>query len=433
MPVRGPSRLAAMSKLIVSLLSITPLLAELCVDVGSFAWPLTTGTFTPVTGSCQPKLLLMRWNTLEAFGGGASYSMGLSIATGPTARAAIYARSSDGTLNADARHSNASVLTILDSSAAISHAGDLVSFNTDGFTLNAGQVAATAPLVHWAIMGGTDLAGASLVQYQAPTATGTQPLSGAGFAADAVLVLTAGLTTAPPATLSNGDSWSGLGYAVRNPSASGATGVAVTHSVNTETRAQATGQVVYLPDTSAMRWVAAIQSWDVDGITLNWTTTQAAGIYFWVLYLKGPRFHVLSFSQPTATGMQDVGGISFQPTLGLWSSFCRLAASGQQTDGNWMHGWGISATKRAFTWSSMRSGNNNASRYASMSSAVSCLTENSSTPTLNSQADFVQWNPDGFRLNWTTVDTTAREILALLVGSTSTLSTPPRRRLIPMY
>jgi hypothetical protein len=44
---------------------------------------------------------------------------------------------------------------------------------------------------------------------------------------------------------------------------------------------------------------------------------------------------------------------------------------------------------------------------------------NTGNPTINAQADFVSFNSNGFTLNWTTADATARQILYWAIGPTN--------------
>lgn len=404
-----------------------PAYADFCADQGAFSWPTTTGNFTPVTGSpCTPKVLILTWNIADEDSARGSYSFGFGIGVSSTSRASIYGRSSDGSINADGTHSNNRILRTINESATAVNAGDLVSLNSDGFTLNAIAVNSTViSRVRWLTLGGSDLSNVSLVQYQSPTSAGSQALTGAGFAPDAVIIFTNSISTAPTSTVSNGDTYPGIGYAARIQGGQAALGVSVLHTANTETRAQSTSDVVYVPSTSAMLWQASVSSWDTDGITLNWSTVQSTAVYFWVLYLKGPQFAVASTTQPTASGNTSITGLSFQPSAGIFSSFCRAATSGQIADGNWGHGFAVSSTKRGFVWASMRSGNNNSSQATGQSFFISCYTENSTTPTLRSRADFVSWNSDGMTMSWTVNEATQRQVIAFLAGASSA-GPPPR-------
>jgi hypothetical protein len=365
-------------------------------------------------------------------GVGGAYNYGFGVGISSTSRATITSGSADGTLNADSGYSNNAAIYVLNSNTGSANRADVVSLNSDGFTLNALDVSSTIiSKVQWLSIGGSDLTNVSLVTYQSNTTTGSQALTGAGFAPDAAIVFTAGFTTPPPDATGTLDTFHGLGYAAKGtPITQGATGVEITQTVNSERRSQSTSNVIYLPDQASMRWEASVSSFGTDGITLNWTTVQSTAIYFFVLYMKGPKFKVVSFNQPAATGSQSITGVGFQPSAGLFTSFCAAATTGQVADGNWGSGVGVSSTKRGWVWSSARSGNNNSSRGNGQDGVIACYTENSSTPTFRSKADLTSWDSDGFTLSWTVSEATARQVIGLLVGPVS--APPPGRITSPL-
>jgi hypothetical protein len=399
-----------------------PALADLCADHGRFTWPASAGNFSVTGSSCTPKVVLFFWNNRNEDGVGGSYDFGFGVGVSSTSRAAVFSRSSDGTLNADGGHRNNRVVVSLANTGADAATGDLVSLNNDGFTINAVNVSGSIiPNVRWLTIGGDDLTNVSLVQYQAATSTGNQALTGAGFQPDAVIVFTNGITLAPPDNISDGDTFTGVGFAERANGAQVSYGVSVTHTVNTESRAQSTTNVVSLPTTGGnLLWQGAVSSWDTDGITINWSTVQGTEIYFWVLYLKGPKFAIFTKTQPSASGSDSVSGLSFQPIAGLFGSFCAAASTSSVADGNWVMGAAVSTDKQSYSWASMRSGSNNSSRAAGTAPTnpyfLRCYTENSSTPTLRVSAGFDQWTSDGMNFTWTVAEATARQIFGFLIG-----------------
>ena len=415
--------------LITLFLGVAPFLAhaDLCVDQGAFTLPDTTGNQTVSGSSCTPKVLIWQANYAASENAAASaYDHNFGVGISSSLQATVQSRRSDGSQNADGQHTNDRILRTVNASAGLENVVSLVSLNSDGYTYNIIQRSSVQlSRVKWLTIGGSDLTNVNLVQYQSPTSTGTQSLTGAGFAPDAIIVFTAGISSAPPAIVSNGDTNGGVGYAVRDPAGQAAIGVLVNHVSTNASRAQSTSSVIYLPGSSDMLWEAAVSSWGSDGVTLNWSTTQGTAIYFWVLFLKGPRFRVFTTTQPTSSGNSSVTGIGFQPEAALLASFCGAAASGRVNDANWSLGMAYTPQKSAFIWQSVRAGGvaTTASRANFNGYALGCYTEQGSSPTLRSRASLVSFDSDGLTLAWEVSESTQRQVIGLAIG-------PQQQRLV---
>jgi hypothetical protein len=86
-------------------------------------------------------------------------------------------------------------------------------------------------------------------------------------------------------------------------------------------------------------------------------------------------------------------------------------------------GFGSSASARFNIWNGADGTNLN--QHLDSASIIKMLTPGAAgSPTTNAVADLVSFDADGFTLNWTTADATAREILYLAFGSTAVV-TPP--------
>jgi hypothetical protein len=180
-----------------------------------------------------------------------------------------------------------------------------------------------------------------------------------------------------------------------------------------------------------MRWVASVQSFDPDGITLNWTTVQSTVVFFWVLYLRGPSFEVVNFLQPTSIGDQAYSVTSFQPKAGLFITHCDIAATGQRTHGFANVGTAVSSTARALHMTALSSSSGSTIRYHRNDSVIVCTTVPSGgTASEVARADFVSWNSDGFTLYWNPVDSTQRQMLGMVFGDGEV---PIRRRGIVIH
>lgn len=380
---------------------------------GRFLWPATTGNFTPVTGlPFQPRVVLFTGsvgNVDETGGGHVVLGVGISSSSMMVVKTVL----GDGTLRTAGTHRNNRCWITLSSTGGVLTAGSLVSMNSDGFTLNANTASSSYPnRVYWLALGGSDLTNYSLVSYQAPTSTGQQTLTGAGFTPTAAIFITAGMTAAINNTVTNVDLFPGFGLA--SGSAQYGVGQAYTYSTNSETRAQSS-QMVYLPGASSMWWAASFVEFTSDGMTLNWSTVQSTGIYFWVLYLRGPRMTPIAFNTPTATGNFDHTGLTdYTPKGVLLFSFCRSAATGPQSAASLTTGYLASDSAMHF-WGGGDAGTNSSGNANSLT-RLDCREMVGTSRTVRTRAEFLSWLSTGFRLNYLTAYTNPIQFIGMAFG-----------------
>jgi len=399
-----------------------------------FSWPTSTGSYNNLISglSFAPKVIIFHYNESGVSGtvaSGSSFGFGMATAS-PSYQMTIFVRASDGGAgNSDSSQRNDSIVhTIVSNSTTIAR-GSISSWNSDGVTIQVHSASnSVIARIGWLALGGSDLTNASIVQYTSPTEPGIQPLTGAGFAPTAAIIATLGSDTAVNSTRDNLDSWPGIGIAT--PTAQAASGYLSKHAAGGHRRSQSNSHVIYLPDEGDIRWAASVQSFDSDGITLYWSSVQTTAMFFWVLYLKGPSFGVVDFLQPTSTGDQAYSLTSFQPKAGLFITHCDIAATGQRTHGFLNVGTAVSPTARALHMTAL-SNSGSTIRYHRNDSVIACTAVPSGGTTSEvARADFVSWNSDGFTLYWSPVDSTQRQMLAILFGDGDV---PIRRRGIVIH
>lgn len=403
---------------ILSLLVVVPCWS-LDVSTGTFQWPTSTGNFRPIQNlPSQAKVLIVSHHLTSGSTG--AYDRGIGIAVSG-ASVALYSRR--GTSNGNALQRTDRIVHTMSSTTAVSHSGSVVEFGSNYIDLNAVTISTTySLLVRWMTLGGSDLTNVSLVQYTSPTSTGNQELTGAGFAPDAVVVITNGLSCTPPCNDTTSIFHPGIGLAAKDGTM-GSVGNYITLTNSEARRVQRTNRIITLPTTSDLRLEASVVSFDSDGITLNWQSVDSSvGLYFWVLYLRGPQATVASFNQRTSTGEYSYTGLSgFTPKGGLFTSFCAPASTGIETTGSFM----VGLSDIGHAWAGIAS----SIGRSEGSSTLICRTASASPPPINSEASFVSWNSSGVTVNWTTADSTQRQFLVLLLGDAGA---PPsgRRRVV---
>lgn len=399
------------------ILFLLPLLVRAAFerDAGIIALNTSTGAQTVSGLSFPPKVIILRWNELTAPGASAGapdgYEMGIGAATA-TSQFAIYGRQTDGSLNADGRHTSDKCLTRIDSNGVVREAATC-ALASDGFTLTI-TTATSAIIVQWMALGGSDLTNVAIKQFDSPTATGTAGVTGVGFQPTAAMFFTAGSTAAIPSSFAY--SRISVGIAASASSQAGM-GNCVLSASNADTGAQSTSKALYVPDTSAMYLVGAVDSFDADGFTIDWTTVQASPVHMWAILFEGLRAEVGALNQPTSTGTQSYVSFTHTPEVMIFGSYCLAAATGQQAHARMSLGGSLSAALEGAYWAGAVSGNNIADAAVAVDGSVLCYT--AGTPTLNAKAELVQLTSIGFDLNWLSADATQRQVIFISLAGTS--------------
>ncbi|HWO56524.1 MAG TPA: hypothetical protein VNN55_03045 [bacterium] len=388
---------------------------------GSLTVPTVTGNQTITGVGFQPKVVLFLAIPATADGSVATAAQGFGVGVSSTNRRSSAAASRDNVASSDtaAGIDNSKCIYLMDYAATILCAADLVSMDSDGFTLNWTTANGTQYVVLYLALGGTDLTNVTTGQFTERTATGNQSVTGVGFAPDCLMLFAyRGTGTAPPSNSAAGDVRFRLGvgtaagqWQLNGQSRNGQV-AAITN------RYQRTNSIYSRINDAAdsVAKEASLVSLDSDGFTLNYSVADTAAYYIFYVALKGASVGVTSFNQPTATGNQSISGFGFTPKAVLLASFNAAAATTVQVHNRYSLGIGTSSSARGAIWS----GDTDAAdpmicdSFLDRTKIIKLATEG--TPTVDAEADLVSLDADGFTLNWTTVDATARQILAFAIG-----------------
>lgn len=170
----------------------------------------------------------------------------------------------------------------------------------------------------------------------------------------------------------------------------------------------------YVNNVGATLRIADFVSMDSDGFTLNWNAANASAYRIHYVAIKGPKFAVGATTQPTSNGNVSVTGLAFAPkAVMLVGNGGAASTTLDNADGNLSIG-ASDGTNQFAIWT----GNGAAScaQVLDRTKAITFYTPN--TPTKNAEASLSSLNSDGFTLNWTTTNATAREVLYLAIGAT---------------
>jgi len=378
----------------------------LSAKVGSFAAAATTGNQSITGVGFQPKAVIA-WldkTTADQHSAGAVSNAAMPMCFGMTdgTSACCWVDNDDFTAGNPYFHPS-DFLRLSSGGAVLLLEATIVSLDADGFTVD-WLTANSGVVVNYLCLGGTDLTGVKLKSFTGPGATGNLAVTGVGFKPDGMILL--GGT--PIAMASR----AGIGFV------SGTTGRG-TLSTGFDAGGTATlGR--YLRHDKAWSLVKGssvfeecdLASFDTDGFTLSYTTEGTSATPMAALCLKGAQFHVGSITQKTSAGTQATTGVGFQPDAILFASVLdtavttpdtgRLAAMVGGTDGTHNSVVGLGDFNEGVSFM-LRT-----AAYASYA--------DDATPTLQAAASISSLDADGFTLNYSTADATAREIVYMAIG-----------------
>lgn len=382
--------------------------------VGSFTVPVATGNKSVTGVGFQGKAIIFWGNGRSSDGASQSTTLNADVpyyvgfATSSSARAVIGV-DDDASSAAAVSFSSGTKCLQFNEIGVTKFAADFVSFDADGFTVNFTTGFLTADIVNFMVFGGTDLTNANIISFTSQTATGNAAVTGAGFQPNAIFVL--------------GESHGGVDGTHICPSigfgiSATARGASDHEYDGGQTGVyQRTAKIFVNTANHALVREADLVTLDSDGFTLNWTTANATTVTGYALCLKGGRYQVGSLSQKTSTGSQATTGVGFAPT-GLWLQHVGNAASATPLNTTMNIGLGAAsgAANRAVLY--YLSGSHGVAELDR--AAIYTKRADDGTPTLTAKADLTSFDSDGFTLNFTTADGTAREILYFAVGSNAT-------------
>lgn len=392
------------------------------IKSGTLDVPVATGNQSVTGVGFLPKAVLFYYTLQTADGSGVNFEWGIGAMTGTGAgnQWAVWATSLDAAAASDndSRTSNANCVTAINSSATTILAATYVSFDADGFTIN-WSVVTSGVDIHWVAFGGADLTNAKAGTFnKSITATPpavSQSVTGVGFQPDALLFCatrqaqdvgnTTGARFGLGAAISSSSRWTNSYFG---------TGGSATMNNGYYQR---TSLCLSILGTNVVEAEADFTSMDADGFSVSWSTNDTGARRIHYLAFKGGQYKLGSFNQATATGNQSTTGTGFTPT-GLFLTSVNQIINASVGD-NQRHsiGFGISSTDRRSIWAGDRDNvaDSIADHDSDTTKIIKMMTEG--TPTIDAAADLVSLDSNGFTLNWTIADATAREILYFAFGS----------------
>lgn len=293
---------------------------------GSFTKSTCTATCTQSIAGIgfKPKAIILEWTQQTSETNGTTHAvvgMGLGTMSGGTAQErSVTFNSEDGIGTSDTHtYRSATKVIVFNNAAAgpdttsVIAAADLVSFDSDGFSLSWTTNNASAYIIHYTALGGADVTNAKAGTFSL-TGSGSLAVTDPGFRPDFVTFLS-GFSGAAD-TISVAHAHLNVGFA-KNANAEAAVSIfsqdaALTALTFRQQRTDAS--VLLLSNTGTQDAVADFTSMDATGFTVNISDDPAGATEIYYLALQGGQYDVGSFDKKTTTGEQSVSSVGFRPS-----------------------------------------------------------------------------------------------------------------------
>lgn len=400
--------------------------AQVLFKKGTLTAQTSTGN-QQITGvGFQPKALIFFYTTQTATGNSSAssgYGMGFTTGSSNSYAVATYSVAA-GTSDTARVSSESKAIIILSGVSTIGGAATLVSFDSNGFTLNWTTAAAAAYIIHYVALGGSGITNALASTFSLANSTGDQSVTGIGFQPDFLLFLSIGSNSASE-TIDANDLFS-VGFA---SSSSYQAGLSL-HSRDAQATSdtcsvQRTDNSIVLagPAGTACPTIdalASLKSFDSNGFTITRNDAPSATVKVHYLALKGGYYKVGYFNSPTVSGSQSISDVGFAPDGLILTSFALAASTSAQN--NYYFGFGSSdGTMSGRISRADIDGDNNPDPDVSTntSQVFGAYTANG---TVGLVASLTSFDSTGFTLNWTSVQSTNRQILYWAIGGITTFT-----------
>ena len=361
----------------------------------------------------SPQAILAFFNNMTGTGSEAGAHIGVGMSGTAGEDLVHYHNSADAAASSDVVRSNLSDTFLKTTVAGATTArvtATMKTLDADTFTVNTTANVTSAKFPFLALGG---LSNAAAGEVNLPNDTNNFSVSGLGFQPDIVFLSV--ILLAATGTANNNNSFCfGVAKSSSKRWCSAVKSQNSQATMNTS-RAFYTGRCLVVLQTTGDTAVDEVDfvSMDSGGFTLSHPVNSAGGYTIHYLAIKGGNWDVGNLNQPAATGNQSVSGLGFTPVGTLFSSASYETADSPTPTSRIMIGAATSSSARRCIWMGDQDNAANAkcdSRYVT-DKCIELYTEvGGGAPTVLAAADYVSNDADGFTINWTNADATARKV-----------------------
>ncbi len=405
--------------------TLTETRTDFRTKTGTFTKATTTGSQIITGIGFQPKALIFSWTRQTAYGEASGVTWGYGLATnyGGTYQnyGATFA-SDDGqsSSNTGRRRSNTySIIILSNGNPTMSAQARITGFSSDGFTLDWQTNEARSDIISYIALGGADLTGTRAGSFSLTTSTGAQDVTGVGFQPDFAMFL---WTFTESADTNTNHAEIGLGFAASSTKRGAMVADSEDGRSTMDTwQQQRTDSCILLlnPSDGSQDAVVDFTQFLTDGFRV--TKSDAPGSSTPILYLalKGGYYSVGSFNSPTSAGSQNVTGVGFQPRVVMLATQGRSSSTVIGSTAEMSFGVATSSTSRWSTWfedpDNLADSDNERETLNAKIIQWRDRTADS-VFSLRGSADFVSSLSDGFRLSWSSIESSSRQIVYVAFG-----------------
>jgi hypothetical protein len=398
---------------------------SLSAKTNQLTGPAVTGNQATTDPGFQSKGLLIFNGLQTATGATADAQFNIGFASSTTTEKAVGYNSDDNVATSDSvRVLNTARLIDVKTAGTTTNniVADLTSLDATGFTSGWSTLTTTSPLFNYLALGGADITNVMTGNFTADSTNASQSVTGVGFQPDVVLLVA---TLQNTSGASNNNNQFSLGVATANGD-QWATSLRTQNSQATmnTTRAFHNTRCLVLQSstTNNIFHEMTLTSMDSDGFSFNIDTQ--GGLAFQIAYIaiKGGQWKVGTETQKTSTGTKATTGVGFTPKGVIFASACDTQTAGTADHARLSFGAATSATQNTAIWTGDRDAVADSITNTIMSSSkclVMATEGTSATPTINAEAEMDSLDSDGFTLDWTTADATARVFGYVVFGDTA--------------
>ena len=396
----------------------------LSVKTNQLTGPASTGDSATTDPGFQPKGLIIFKGLQTAAGGAQDAQWSLGVASSSTTERGAGWNSDDNTASSDVVRYFSTTEIVRNLTAGTTTANitaTLTSFDATGFTPNWGTLTTTSPKFNYFAFGGTDITNVTTGSFAASASTGNQAVTGLGYKPDIVIFF---ITLQTAAGQSNNNSQYSMG--VMHSSGQWAIGGKAQNAQATMNTARFFQNnrciAVQATVSTALIWEASYVSMDSDGFTINIDVTDGSLFLIGYMAIKGGQWKVGTETQKTSTGTKATTGVGFLPSALMFGSVCDTQTAGVNDHNRQVFGvtTGTGNNTCLFAGDSDNTANAVASTIMSATKCIVMATEAGASPTTQAECALSSFDSDGFTLNWSTADATARVFGYIALGANST-------------